>query len=129
MMSLARKGLVSPVRADPFSGHCGIPMCVNLKDVPVDLEMDGIVPEEAAAVTVNGKYAGGVIGKPLRLDVTGFLKTGANRILIEPFAPKTARLVIYDKYTYCNAVNIIHDSVNPAHVHFRTESCSFWQKF
>ncbi|RMF99246.1 MAG: hypothetical protein D6741_08760 [Planctomycetota bacterium] len=55
--------------------------------------MEEIAPEEAARVTVNGTYAGGVIGRPLRLDVTAFLSAGRNTILIEPFAPRQVRLV------------------------------------
>ena len=51
--------------------------------------------ESAAHVTVNGRYAGGFIGRPFRLDVTEYLKTGANRISIVPFAPVSAKLVVY----------------------------------
>ncbi len=57
--------------------------------------MDELTPEAAASVTVNGAFAGGFIGKPLRLDVTRFLKPGSNTIRMEPFAPKSARLVVY----------------------------------
>ncbi|HNY28399.1 MAG TPA: hypothetical protein PKH31_13565, partial [Candidatus Sumerlaeota bacterium] len=60
-------------------------------------EMDGIAPEEAARVSVNGAYAGGFIGKPLRLDVTEHLKSGKNAFLIEPFAPGKVWLAVYPK--------------------------------
>ena len=53
------------------------------------------LPDEAAAVTVNGQRAGGLIGRPLRLDITRYLKTGENSIVIEPLAPKAARLAFY----------------------------------
>jgi hypothetical protein len=56
--------------------------------------MDGL-PDESAAVTVNGKYAGGVIGAPTRLEVTGVVKSGENTVRIAPLAPKAARVVIY----------------------------------
>ena len=49
--------------------------------------MDDVAPEAAARVTVNGKDAGGFIGRPLRLDVTRLLQPGTNTIRIEPFAP------------------------------------------
>ena len=44
---------------------------------------------------VNGVAAGGVIGKPSRLDITSHVKAGENTIEIEPLAPKAARIVFY----------------------------------
>jgi alpha-L-rhamnosidase len=85
---------LSPVRADPFAGHVDLSADVDLAGRRVDLEMDTIFPEEAARVTVNGSDVGGFIGRPLRLDVTRVLHTGTNTIRIEPFAPKSARLLI-----------------------------------
>jgi hypothetical protein len=88
----------SPVAAaDPFVGRCELPADVDLAKSRVFLVMDALAPEEAARVTVNGTYAGGLIGKPLRLQVTPLLKQGANTIRIEPFAPKTAHLAVYDR--------------------------------
>jgi hypothetical protein len=84
---------LSPVKADPFDGHCEI---TTTPKGPVYLEMGEIAPEAAARVTINGQYAGGVIGKPLRLDVTAHLKPGRNTVRIEPFAPKGTRLVSYE---------------------------------
>jgi hypothetical protein len=86
---------LSPVKADPFFGHCEIPAGADLKKSRVYLELDELAPEAAARVTVNDHFAGGFIGRPLRLDVTAYLKPGANTIRIEPFAPKSAQLVIY----------------------------------
>jgi hypothetical protein len=87
-----RRMTVSPLAAaDPFRGR------INLTPPPkhrVFLEMDGL-PDDSAAITVNGKYAGGVIGKPSRLDITAHVKAGENTILIEPLAPKAVRIVIY----------------------------------
>jgi hypothetical protein len=56
--------------------------------------MNGVSPEEAARVTINGKDAGGLIGKPLRLEITSHLSHGGNQIRIEPFAPETIRLLV-----------------------------------
>ena len=84
-----------PVKAaDPFRGRATIPADVDLARCRVCLEMDDL-PGEAAAVTVNGQPAGGLIGRPLRLDITRYLKPGENTILIEPLAPKAARLAFY----------------------------------
>ena len=90
----ARRPLtVSPVAAaDPFHGRVTIPADVDLAHCRVYLEMDDL-PDDSAAVTVNGTYAGGVIGKPLRLDITRHVKAGENAIQIEPLAPKAVRLV------------------------------------
>ncbi len=106
---LKRKPLtLSPVKAaDPFRGRVTIPADVHLLHcsyssyahventrATICLEMDDL-PGEAAAVTVNGQRAGGLIGRPLRLDITRYLKTGENSIVIEPLAPKAARLAFY----------------------------------
>lgn len=83
---------LSPVTGNPFEGTCEIP--AGLDTGRVVLEMDQIEPEEAARVTINGKDAGGFIGKPFRLEVSRHLKPGKNTLRIEPFAPKSVRLVI-----------------------------------
>jgi hypothetical protein len=87
---------VGPVKADPFWGHADVPPGVDIAKTRVVLEADDIAPEAAARVTVNGSYAGGFIGKPFHLDVTKYVKTGANSIRIEPFAPRKAMLVLYE---------------------------------
>ena len=71
-----------------------MPISVNLSNARVLLELDELMPEEAARVTINGNYAGGFIGKPFRLDVTRHLRHGANTVKIEPFASKSVRLVV-----------------------------------
>ncbi|MCE5266305.1 MAG: hypothetical protein LLG00_00260, partial [Planctomycetaceae bacterium] len=93
---IKRKPLtLSPVKAaDPFRGRATLPADVDLAKCRVCLEMDDL-PDEAAAVTVNGQKAGGLIGRPLRLDITRHLKPGENSVLIEPLAPKAARLTFY----------------------------------
>ena len=84
----------SPVTADVFVGHCEIPNTVDLAKSDVILTMDELAPEAAARVTVNGRDAGGFIGKPYRLTITTLLKPGTNTFRIEPFAPKQARLIV-----------------------------------
>lgn len=86
---------LSPVKADPFQGNCEVPADVDLRR-RVYLAMDGLAPEAAARVTINGKDAGGLIGAPLRLEVSRFLNPGSNSVRIEPFAPETARLVVFE---------------------------------
>ncbi len=86
---------LSPVgSADPFHGKATIPADVDLSACRVYLEMDEL-PDMSAAVTINGKKAGGVVGRPCRLEVGKLLKSGENQLLIEPLPPKAARLVFY----------------------------------
>lgn len=88
---------LSPVTADPFSGHVMMPESVDLKAVRAYLELEGVQPEPAARVWVNDHDAGGFIGKPLRLDISTWLKPGRNSVRIEPFAPASARVVFYSR--------------------------------
>ncbi len=85
----------SSARADIFFGQASLPAGLDLAQSRVILELDGIKPEAAASITVNGVYAGGFIGQPFRLEVTRHLKPGNNSIKIAPFAPQTARLLVY----------------------------------
>ncbi len=87
------KGLtLSPVKADPFEGHVQIPGDCDLGRSRAVLELDNLAPEAAARVTVNGRYAGGFIGRPFRLDMTRLLRTGSNTIRIEPLRRQPLRL-------------------------------------
>jgi len=90
-----RAQTLSPVKGDPFQGRCELPADVNPARSRVYVETDEPAPEAAARVTINGQYAGGFIGKPCRLEVTRHLKSGENKIVIEPFAPKSVRVVVY----------------------------------
>jgi len=86
---------LGPVKAaDPFLGHATIPADLDLAHCRVYLEMDDL-PDDSAAVKVNGASAGGVIGKPSRLDISSRVKAGQNTFEIEPLAPKAARIVFY----------------------------------
>ncbi|MCX6872728.1 MAG: glycosyl hydrolase [Verrucomicrobia bacterium] len=87
----------SPVEADPYSGVATIPADINLATSRIYIELDGISPEESAAISINGKPAGGFICRPFRLDVTRFLKPGDNRVEVVPFAPKTVKLSVYPR--------------------------------
>jgi hypothetical protein len=84
---------LSPAKADPFLGTCVLPADVDLSH-GAELVMEGLGPEAAARVTINGKDAGGFIGLPLRLPIAEHLKTGVNTVRIEPFAPASAQLII-----------------------------------
>jgi hypothetical protein len=90
---------LSPVVANPFEGTCQLPNNLNLAKARVYLEIETLEPEEAARITINGKDAGGFIGRPLRLDVTRHLKSGSNRLRIEPFSPESARLIVINTNT------------------------------
>lgn len=89
-----RQLTLSPAKADPFFGHCEIPADVKLAGARVYLELDDLAPEAAAHVTVNDQFAGGFIGKPLRLEITRQIRPGLNRLRLEPFAPQSAKLVV-----------------------------------
>ncbi len=89
---------LSPIKAaDPFLGRFEIPASADLAGSRVCLEMDSIAPEEAARVTVNGHEAGGLIGKPLRIEIKALVKAGSNAIRVEPFAPVGVRVVVYGR--------------------------------
>lgn len=85
---------LSPAKADPFVGHCDLTQ-FDLAGTRVYLELGGISPETAARVTINGKDAGGFIGSPSRLEISRCLKPGVNNLRIEPFAPESVRLAVY----------------------------------
>jgi hypothetical protein len=87
---------LGPVLADPFEGHAEIhgDLGIGNPRARALLVLDDLAPEAAARVTVNGRYAGGFIGRPFRLDVTRLLRTGTNTIRIEPFAPGSAQLEV-----------------------------------
>ncbi|MGE4286233.1 MAG: glycosyl hydrolase [Phycisphaerae bacterium] len=86
---------VSPVaQARPFAGMVKVSEKIITGKTRLILSMKGIEPEQAARITVNGAYAGGCIGAPMHKDITGFLKSGTNTIVIEPFAPGSVELLL-----------------------------------
>ena len=94
-IAAGRRYVSSPVDANPLEAKCIIPADIDLRVSRIYLECDELAVEAAASITVNGRYAGGFIGKPFRLDLTKQLQAGTNSIRIEPFAPTTARLIVY----------------------------------
>jgi hypothetical protein len=90
---LAGQITLSPVKADPFFGHCHLAHA-DLKKARVYLELGALALETAVRITVNGNSVGGFIGKPARLEIGQHLKPGANTFRIEPFAPESVKLVI-----------------------------------
>ncbi|MBI5832502.1 MAG: hypothetical protein HZB16_09380 [Armatimonadetes bacterium] len=92
--SSRRPFTLGSAKADPFEGRCELPADFDPAQSRVFLEVEDLAPEEAASVSLNGTYAGGFIGRPLRLEVTACAKPGANTVSILPFAPKSARLVL-----------------------------------
>lgn len=91
-LTLEPKSPAAP--ADPFQGEFTLAAGIDPELVRAYLELEGL-PNEGASIKVNGAYAGGIIGAPIRLDVTGLLHPGPNTVRIEPYAPKSARLVLY----------------------------------
>ncbi len=87
---------VSPIVADPFVGKCRVPLYVDPAKYRIYVEMEEL-PDTAGSVKVNGVLAGGVIGKPCRVNVSGLVKAGENTIEIRPLSPKGVRLVFYEK--------------------------------
>jgi alpha-L-rhamnosidase len=92
--SPTKKLTLSPVVANPFEGTCEVPAGLDPVKSRIILEMNGLSPEEAARITINGKDAGGFIGKPLHFDAAHHLTNGENHIRIEPFAPDSVRLLV-----------------------------------
>jgi hypothetical protein len=90
-------GQKSPCAGTAFQGFIEMPSDALVRDRRAILvcEMDAGVPEDAAAVRINGAHAGGWIGKPYRLDVTRFLKPGRNTLRIEPFPVSGVTLEIH----------------------------------
>jgi len=85
----------SPVKADPFVGRFTLSADWLRNGLRIFLEADDIQPEGAAAITLNGRYAGGFIGRPYRLDITDDIQSGDNSIVVEPFAPSAVRVAAY----------------------------------
>lgn len=81
------KGQKSPCPGTAFQGAADIP--ANFlspgRRAYLVCEFDSAVPEDAAAIRINGTPCGGFIGKPYRIDITKHLKPGRNTLHIEPF--------------------------------------------
>jgi hypothetical protein len=82
------------VEADVFEGCFSIPDLARTQGSRIYLELDQLAPEAAAHVTLNGRYVGGFIGKPFRLDISHHVRSGTNGLTIAPFSPTSARVVL-----------------------------------
>ena len=85
---------LSPVEPDPFVGRFTLPEEWIESGLRLVLEADGL-DLGAAALELNGEYAGGFIGAPFRLVVTDRVRAGTNSVRIEPRAPTAVRIVAY----------------------------------
>ncbi len=89
---------LSPIkRATPYAGHFTLDSSFQAGTDRLMLVVQGVGPETAGRVTVNGKYAGGFIAAPETLDLSAFVKQGRNDIRIEPFAPKEVKIVVISR--------------------------------
>ncbi len=89
---------LSPVNmADPYTGEFELSKKYPGKNYRVVLAMDDIQPETAARITVNGKYAGGCIGKLLYKDISDYVQAGNNTVCIEPFSPGSVKILIFSR--------------------------------
>lgn len=93
------RGQKSPCAGTAFQGVVDIPQGVLASGQRAYLvcEMADGAAEEAAAVRVNGAYAGGFIGKPYRVEITQALKAGRNTIRLEPFSVRDVRVELFGR--------------------------------
>lgn len=91
------KGQKSPCAGVAFQGVLTLPegTVVPGRRAYLVCGMTSEAAEDAAAVRVNGAYAGGFIGKPYRVEVTRLLTPGRNTVRIEPFPVCEVRVEIY----------------------------------
>ncbi len=91
------QGQKSPCAGVAFQGEAVVPEWALKPGLRVFLacEMADGAAEDAAAVRVNGAYAGGFIGKPYRVEITRYLTPGRNTVKIEPFAVEKVRVEVY----------------------------------
>ena len=91
-------GSASKITRSPFAESVATELAFALPELKsgerVYFACDDVEGEKSAAVTVNGAYAGGFIGKPYRLDITKAVETGANTLETKPFRLKNPRIVI-----------------------------------
>ena len=93
-----RLGTAYKFTSSPFSESVATELAFTLPALQpgerVYLACDDVEGEKSAAVTVNGAFAGGFIGKPYRLDITRSVKAGANALETKPFRLKKPRIVV-----------------------------------
>lgn len=95
-----RLGAVSKFTSSPFAESVATELAFSLPALKpgarVYLACDDVEGEKSAAVTVNGAYAGGFIGKPYRLDITKSVKPGANVLETKPFRLIRPKIVVLE---------------------------------
>ena len=86
------------VTESPFAESVATSLAFTLPELKpgarVYFVCDDVGGERSAAVTVNGAYSGGFIGKPYRLDITKSVKAGVNSLEAKPFRLKNPRIVV-----------------------------------
>ena len=90
-------GPATKIMRSPFAKSVATELAFMLPELKpgsrVYLACDDVGGEKSAAVTVNGAYAGGFIGKPYRLDITKSVKAGVNTLETKPFRLKNPRIL------------------------------------
>ena len=93
-----RLGAKTKFTSSPFAEGVATELAFTLPALQpgerVYLACDDVEGEKSAAVTVNGAFAGGFIGRPYRLDVTKSVKAGANTLGAKPFRLKNPHIVV-----------------------------------
>ena len=93
-------GPASKITRSPFSESVATELAFTLPALKpgarVYLACDDVEGEKSAAVTVNGTYAGGFIGRPYRLDITKSVKPGANTLETKPFRLIRPKIVVVE---------------------------------
>ena len=91
-------GPATKIMRSPFAESVATELVFALPELKpgerVYLACDDVGGEKSAAVTVNGAYAGGFIGRPYRVNITKSVKPGANTLVVKPFRLKNPRIVV-----------------------------------
>ena len=95
-----RLGAKPKFTSSPFAESVATELAFSLSALKpgarVYLACDDVEGEKSAAVTVNGAYAGGFIGRPYRLDITKSVKPGANTLETKPFRLIRPKIVVVE---------------------------------
>ena len=91
-------GPATKIMRSPFAESVATELVFALPELKpgerVYLACDDVGGEKSAAVTVNGAYAGGFIGRPYRVNITKSVTPGANTLVVKPFRLKNPRIVV-----------------------------------
>ena len=92
-----RKCLLGPTRSpykESIATECRFSLSELGPDTRVYFECDGTEGENSAALTLNGEYAGGFIGRPFRSDITHLARKGENILVAKPFRVKNPHITM-----------------------------------